>query len=308
VWVALLLVLAAPAGTPAQGASGSVAAVPAVGAMGYDVSFPQCQVALPTTPTFALVGVNGGLANDANPCLAQQLAWAQAAPGLRHPAVAGLSLYLDAADPGNGVPDWPSPAAGTAAVPTPYGSCDGSFSRACAYGYGVQRAGYSYGLVAAATPPLATGEASPATGEPPLTAGTSALAATAPWWIDVEIEASWARRSSSSEWSALNVAALRGFVAGLRAAGARGAIGLYSNGFQWHAITGLSPRASRAAFPLQRDWVTGSSSAAQARHACAQPFSAKEATLAQFAEGGYDRDVVCPPARGVGRRGGQRHP
>jgi len=287
---AALCLASAPAGADAM----SVGATPA-GAMpatpstvGYDLSFPQCEVPLPPLASFAIVGVDGGLANDPNPCLSQQLQWASAAPGLRRPALPGLSLYLNAADPGNGVADWPSPAAGTATAATPYGPCDGSWSRACAFSYAVQRAAYSYALAVAAAPP-------PATGAAPVTVSTLSLAATAPWWIDVEIGASWATRSSSREWAQLNLAALRGYVAGLRAAGARGPVGMYSNAYQWRAVTGLGPRASRAHFPrAEHDWVTGSTTLAQARRACAKPFSGSTVTIAQFTEGAYDRDYACP--------------
>jgi hypothetical protein len=266
-------------------------------AVGYDVSFPQCEASPPPAPSFAIVGVDGGLANDANPCLAQQLAWASAAPGVTRPAQPGLSLYLDAADPGGGVADWPSPAAGTAAAATPYGACDGSWSRACAFVYGVQRAGYSYALAVAAAPPVATAELPP-------TATVLSPAATAPWWIDAEIGASWASRSSSREWAQLNVAALHGYIAGLRAAGARGPIGLYSNAYQWRAITGLRPRTSRAYFThAEHDWVTGARSLAQAQRACATPFTGSVVAVAQFTEGGFDRDYACParPPRAVSR-------
>lgn len=205
-----------------------------------------------------------------------------------------MSLYLNAADPGNGVADWPSPAAGTAAATTPYGACDGSWSRACAFSYAVQRSAYSYALAVAAVSPAAA----PATATAPTSASAPALAASAPWWIDVEIGASWATRSSSREWAQLNVAALRGYVAGLRDAGARGLVGLYSNAYQWRAITALGPRASRAYFPRsERDWVTGAATLAQARRACAKPFSGSAVAIAQFAEGAYDRDYACPASQ-----------
>jgi hypothetical protein len=263
------------------GVSAIASAAPATPSpIGYDLSYPQCETALPSSVSFAILGVNGGLANNPNPCLAQQLTWASAASGLQRPALPGLSFYLNAADPGNGVADWPSPVAGTASAETPYGPCDGSWSRACAFSYAMQRAAYSYALAAA--PPAAT----PA---PP-------AAAVVPWWIDVEIGASWAGRSSSREWAQLNLAALRGYVAGLRAAGARGPVGMYSNAYQWHTITGLGPRASRAYFSFgEHDWVTGSATLAQARRVCAKPFSGSVVTIAQFSEGVYDRDYACPP-------------
>ncbi len=297
--LAALLIASAPAGAEAASAGAAPAgATPATpSAVGYDLSFPQCEVALPPLASFAIVGVDGGLANDPNPCLSQQLQWASAAPGLRRPALPGVSLYLNAADPGNGVADWPSPAAGTATAVTPYGMCDGSWSRACAFSYAVQRVAYSYALAVAAAPPVSA--AAPATVSAP------PLAATAPWWIDVEIGASWATRSSSREWAQLNVAALRGYVAGLRAAGARGPVGLYSNAYQWRAITALAPHASRAHFPrAQRDWVTGAATLEQARRACAKPFSGSAVAIAQFVEGAYDRDYACPasPSHAKSRR------
>lgn len=287
--LALLCLASAPAG------AGAASATPI--AVGYDLSFPQCELPLPPLASFAIVGVDGGLANDPNPCLAQQLQWASNAPGLRRPALPGVSLYLNAADPGNGVADWPSPAAGTATAATPYGACDGSWSRACAFSYAVQRASYSYSLAVAAAPPVSAAA--------PGTVAAPAPAATAPWWIDIEIGASWATRSSSRQWAQLNVAALRGYVAGLRAAGARGPVGLYSNAYQWRAITALGPRASRAYFPrAERDWVTGSATLAQARRACAKPFSGSAVAIAQFIEGAYDRDYACPASPPRAKRRG----
>jgi hypothetical protein len=280
-----LLIVAAVADAGAADAAGSLAAPSSIG---YDLSFPQCENQPPPTATFAIVGVNGGLANDPNPCLVQQLTWASQAAGLRRPALPGVSLYLNAADPGNSVTDWPSPAAGTAGAATPYGACNGSWSRACAFSYAMQRAAYSYGLAASAASLAAATS-------PSLTATLPSLAANAPWWIDVEIGASWATRSDSHQWAQLNVAALRGYVAGLRVAGARGPIGMYSNAYQWRAITGLGSRASRAYFPrAEHDWVTGSTTLAQARRACARPFSGSAATITQFIEGAFDRDYACP--------------
>ena len=40
---------------------------------GYDVSYPQCSGSYPTNLLFGVVGVNGGLAHDANPCLGGEL-------------------------------------------------------------------------------------------------------------------------------------------------------------------------------------------------------------------------------------------
>src|SRR5258708_3621786 len=124
------------------GAAGMIAATPALAAgargsdagnrsasagpaatstVGHDISYPQCGKTFPSKPAFGIVGVNGGLANDLNPCLGptsaypsykqSELYWAvSAATGSTTQPKA--SLYLNTADPGNlynGKPiaDWP---------------------------------------------------------------------------------------------------------------------------------------------------------------------------------------------------------
>jgi len=46
---------------------------------GYDASYPQCSGSYPSNPLFGIVGVNGGLANNANPVHQRR-----AALGARH--------------------------------------------------------------------------------------------------------------------------------------------------------------------------------------------------------------------------------
>ena len=128
---------------------------------GADISYPQCGKAFPASPAFGIVGVNGGLANDLNPCFGPsssypgyaktELYWAVAsATGVTSQPKA--SLYLNTADPGNiyngkPVTDWPTGGS------TPYGSCAttsvttssgtytvGQNSNACAWQYGYDRA------------------------------------------------------------------------------------------------------------------------------------------------------------------------
>ena len=94
-------------------------------------------------------------------------------------------------------------------------------TNSCSYIYGEQRAAHSYRLVAALDP---------------------VGAKTAPWWLDVELAASWAGTYQ------LNIAALQGFIAGLHNAGATGPIGIYSTSAQWHEITGLTAQTTQAAF------------------------------------------------------------
>jgi hypothetical protein len=206
---------------------------------GYDVSYPQCSGSYPSNPLFGIVGVNGGLASTANRCLSGELEWARDAPGQKRPQQPPLSLYIDTGNPGgHHVADWP----GGGTTPT-YGSCNSLLTDACSYLYGEQRAGYSYDLVAALD---------------------SVAATTAPWWLDVELMASWA------DTYQLNIAALQGFIAGLRHAGASAPIGIYSTGAQWKDITGLTAQTTATAFAGRLpDWVAGTEATlTQARQNC----------------------------------------
>lgn len=242
---------------------------------GYDISYPQCGHAYPSGQAFGVVGVNGGLANNPNPCLPSELTWARSSPGLTSPQQPPASVYLNTADPGNGVADWPTPANGSAGGPTPYGNCDGSWSPACAYVYGQQRASYSYGLVSSS--------------------GAGVDPASAPWWLDVETVNSWAGPQSNPNWAGVNIATVQGFVAGLRGAGATAAIGFYSTASQWQAITAQNAQTTPSYFPTSDpDWVAGAGSASQAQANCGASFTGGRVALAQFPYGGYDADVACP--------------
>jgi hypothetical protein len=237
---------------------------------GYDISYPQCGGSYPASPAFGVVGVNGGLANDPNECLSSELAWAKASPGLTTPSQAPASLYINTADPGPapGVTDWPK--SGDAGS---YGTCDGSWSRACAYVYGQQRATYSYGLVNAIDPNLAS---------------------TAPWWLDIETSNSWAT-SSTAGFAGLNIAAIHGFIDGLTSAGAAAPIGIYSTGSQWNAITGLTAQTTASAFGSSLPaWVPGARTLKQAQTKCASTaFTGAKPTLAQYRKNGFDADLRC---------------
>jgi hypothetical protein len=238
-------------------------------AIGYDVSYPQCSGSYPSNPLFGIVGVNGGVANNANRCLGGELRWARDTPGQKRPKQPPLSLYIDTGNPGgHHVADWPS--GGTTPA---HGSCNGLLTNACSYLYGEQRAGHSYQLVAALD---------------------SVAAKTAPWWLDVELAASWAGTYQ------LNVAALQGFIAGLRNAGATGPIGVYSTSAQWKDITGLTAQTTSTAF-LGRlpDWVAGTKATlTQARQNCASGgFTGVAPTLAQYRLGPLDADLRCTATR-----------
>ena len=232
---------------------------------GYDISYPQCSGSYPSNPLFGIVGVNGGLANNANRCLSDELRWARGAPGQTHPRQPPVSLYIDTGNPGgHHVADWPS--GGTAPA---YGSCNGLLTNACSYLYGEQRAADSYHRVATFDP---------------------LVAQTAPWWLDVELGATWAGTYQ------LNIAALQGFIAGLRNAGATAPIGIYSTGAQWKDITGLTAQTMATALNGRLpDWVAGTrSTLAQARRSCATGgFTGAAPTLAQYRIGRLDADLRC---------------
>jgi hypothetical protein len=236
---------------------------------GYDASYPQCSGSYPSNSLFGIVGVNGGLANNANPCLSDELHWARGTPGQKRPQQPPLALYIDTANPGAHRPaDWPG--GGTAPL---YGACNGKLTNACSYIYGEQRAAHSYRLVADLDP---------------------AAAGTAPWWLDVELASSWAGTYE------LNVAALQGFVAGLHDAGAAGRVGIYSTGAQWRDITGLTARTTGTAFHRRLpDWVAGTrATLAQARENCKTGrFTGAAPTLAQYRIGPLDADLRCGGGR-----------
>jgi hypothetical protein len=237
---------------------------------GYDVSYPQCSASYPSNPLFGIVGVNGGLANNANPCISDELQWGLGAPGQKGPRQPPLSLYINTANPGGRphVADWPH--SGNTPL---YAACDGKLTNACSYLYGEQRAAHSYQLVAALDP---------------------ADAKTAPWWLDVELATSWAGTYQ------LNIAALQGFIAGLHNAGATGPIGIYSTSAQWHDITGLTAQTTQTAFNSQLpNWVAGTKATlTQARQQCTtKGFTGAAPTLAQYRIDQQDADLRCPGAR-----------
>ncbi len=232
---------------------------------GFDVSYPQCSGSYPSNPLFGIAGVNGGLANNANPCLGDELHWARDTPGQKRPKQPPLSLYIDTGNPGaHHVSDWPS-----AGMTPAYGACHGLLTSACSYIYGEARAVHSFGLVAALDP---------------------AAARIVPWWLDVELMASWAGTYQ------LNIAALQGFIAGLLSAGARGPIGIYSTRAQWQELTGLTAQTTPTRFHRRLpDWVAGTDGTlTQARQNCTYGgFTGAAPTLAQYRIGPHDADLRC---------------
>jgi hypothetical protein len=245
----------------------TAAASAAVTTIGYDVSYPQCGKPLPYARAFGVVGVNGGLPTNANPCLSTQLTWAWNSSGAVR-SQPKAQLYLNTANPGAVTPkvsSWPSSGS------TPYGTCTGTNSTACSWQYGWNRAQYSVGVFSSAAP---AAHASPA----------SYI-----WWLDVETINSW--EADTATGHALNRATLEGMTAYLASRGA--AVGLYSTGYQWSHIVGSTPTTSNLAG--RKDWVPGATTLSGATANCTQPALTPNGrvTLTQYVVNGLDRDHSC---------------
>lgn len=265
-------------------------------ATGLDVSYPQCSDTLPTGEAFAVVGVNGGLANDYNSCLASEFSYAEASTGATKQAKA--QSYLNTADPGNTVADWPSPAqlGGYGSTSTPSGTCGyatgtsgpGADSTGCAYVYG-------YDMVQGIT--YATGGGSTATVMGDLAAfhqATGSQLYSFPVWLDVETANSW---QSGSAGLAMNVAALQGMVdavkAAASAASATWSVGVYSTASQWNQITG-TPGSGGGNLAGVPDWIPGASTVSGAASNCSlASFTAGPVTITQWFGHPYDGDYSC---------------
>ena len=254
-------------GLPVTSASAAPTNSPTVG---YDVSHPQCGETMPTGQAFGVVGVNGGLATTANPCLSSQLQWAWRSTG----AVAAqpkAQLYLNTANPGeirDLVTTWPSSGS------TPYGDCDGRNSTACSWQYGWERARSSVSSVF--VPAAMSAKVDPSPGS-------------YTWWLDVEAANTW--QSATSSGQARNRATLEGMAAFLRTRGA--SVGLYAVPDDWQEIAGTVTWDSN----LYRlpSWLPGASSPAGATAACrrAPLTNGGQVTLSQFVSDGWDGDVSC---------------
>jgi hypothetical protein len=253
------------------GLAGSASA--AVTTVGYDVSYPQCGKTLPSGQAFGIVGVNGGLATTANPCLAAQLTWAWKSSGTVLPQPKA-QLYLNTANPGAVTPkvaSWPS------AGPTPYGTCTGTNSTACSWEYGWLRARDSAATLSrAAQQAMVDGRVS------------SYI-----WWLDVETANTWQSGTGTAlaAAQARNRATLEGMTSYL--AGQGGRIGLYSTSAQWNPIVGSTPTTSNLAG--RNSWLPGATTLNGAIANCAKPALTPggRVTLTQYVMNNLDRDHSC---------------
>lgn len=256
----LRLLLAASAATVLMLVGAQAPAATTAGP-GNDVSWPQCGQTLPKTQTFAIVGVNNGLANNTNPCLAAELSWARTSKGgTGQPLVA---LYVNTANPGTAGSWWPSSNTyGGTSVPNPYGQCTGgSVGAACSYMYGYAKAYDDANIRGVSNPASYT------------------------WWLDVETGNSW------STDRVANRADLEGMSAYFASIGA--GAGLYSTSAQWTQIAGTVPATSNL-YAL-RSWLPGASSSAAAKRRCSDaPLTGGgKVALTQYTSSSFDYDISC---------------
>jgi hypothetical protein len=233
--------------------------------VGIDVSWPQCGKTLPKGLAFAIVGVNNGLANTTNPCLAAQLDWADSS--IKDPQVAQqprVALYANTANPGLAGSWWPSSNVyGGSTVANPYGECkERENSTACAYIYGYAKA-YDDAVLRGVDDPQDYF-----------------------WGLDVETENSW------QPDKAANVADLEGMTAYFESIGAD--VGIYSTGHQWSQVAGaVPPDSNLAGLP---SWLAGARSLNGAKSNCSLPglTPGSRVKVAQYISGGLDYNFSCP--------------
>lgn len=232
-------------------------------ALGNDISWPQCGQDFPDAPAFGIVGVNNGLANTTNPCLAEQLRWAEAI-SVNPTGQPSVALYVNTANPGLAGSWWPAsndyPAG--KAVANPYGTCKTKdVGAACAYMYGYAKA-YDNAYIRGIETP-----------EEYL------------WWLDVETDNSWSTDRNS------NRAVLEGMTAFFQSI--RADVGIYSSSYQWGLIVGIVDESSNL-YDLP-SWLAGARTASAAQANCSDaPLTAGgDVALTQFVARGFDYDYSC---------------
>lgn len=278
--LALVLVVAATAVTAPAGAA---TAKPANGGstsepVGYDISYPQCGKRLPKGQAFGVVGVNGGNAATTNPCLAEQLIWANKSVG--GTAQPKLQLYVNTANPGEFIDEietWPTDNTDETGFTTlnPYGACHGNNDRPCSWQYGWNRA------VDAARNRFA-----PAARK----ADISAVTRDYRWWLDVETMNTW--QQGSNEALIRNTVALEGMASYFQSQGAT--VGLYSTAEQWGQITGNNTGPTSNLNGLA-NWRPSGASLNNAKANCSlQPLTAGGfMSLTQYIQQNLDKNHSC---------------
>ncbi len=261
---------AMPSATAATAATTASAAVP--GAIGHDVSHPQCERdALPAAGAFGIVGINGGRAFSVNPCLAQQYRWAEARP-------APSGVYVNTGNPGTKSTNYWSKS-GTK-DPALCVSAKSTVDPGCAYNYGWHAAEHAMGVAAKA-----------------------GVSKNRTWWLDVETSNSWDGDTLA------NTADLQGAFDYLRERGVR-EVGIYSTDHQWRTITGGYHASTAASYKLAWSgffkpkhrmekaplWQAGVQGIETARERCGISFTGAPVRLAQFIVDNLDHNLVCGAA------------
>jgi hypothetical protein len=253
---------------------------------GNDVSWPQCGKPLPAGQAFGIVGVNNGLANNTNPCLANQLAWAAMSTG--GTAQPKSAVYVNTGNPSGvaGIAWWPtsntfahntsdhtdtntttgSSVSDVVTVPVPagYGACspNAAADAACSYVYGYAKA---YDDVHYRGVPSPTAFR---------------------WWLDVETTNSWETSTRP------NAADLEGMVNAFTSQGLT--VGIYSTPYQWNVITGTNVTATSPLSGLP-NWTAGAASLKDAPNHCASGAFTQGSTVSivQYVSNNLDYDYSC---------------
>lgn len=246
--------------------------------VGYDISWPQCGKMLPTNQYFGIIGVNGGNAANTNPCLAEQLVWAnKSKTGSAQPKV---QLYVNTANPGeviSQITTWPSSNTDKTGYTTtnPYGTCSGANDKACSWQYGWNRSVEANidRFVPAAQK-----------------AGINQSASAYTWWLDVETMNTW--QSGSTEALARNTATLEGMTSYYESNNAT--VGLYSTAPQWTQITG-STVSSTSNLNGLGNWRPSGASLANAVSNCKVPplTTGGFIALTQYVQQNLDKNHSC---------------
>ena len=260
---ASVLPIVAPAG--AATTTTTTTTLPTSGQIGADISYPQCPPS-GSYPSgqglgFGIVGVNGGRPMVVNDCFGPELGWEKSLG-----ATNSLQLYVNTADPGNTVSDWPTSGS------TPYGPCTGSHGRganstACAYLYGQKEAIFDITQISNA----------------------GSIPGSFQWWLDVETANSWQSHRNLE----MNQASLDGMLSVLP----QGQVGVYSTSYQWGQIVGSSLDATSGAAGLGAlpQWIPtgqGSLGTAQADCATLPRVTTGPLVYTQYTSG-YDYDYAC---------------
>jgi hypothetical protein len=223
--------------------------------IGYDVSYPQCGRSLPSQAAFGVVGLNGTLAKNFNPCFQTEARWTEHATNSTD--MPKLSIYVHVANPGSTAPNWPTTGINSDGI------CTGGNTTSCSYQYGEILAKDDIAHLAAEE-----------VNSYPMV------------FMDVEDNYSWQTIDLNN-----NTAVMEGMTATFKAAG--DTVGIYSDTKQWMEIVGnLTKSSSLNGLP---DWVLGGYSLATAQHNCTSHSFTGTVILTQLAGPNYpvDEDFSC---------------